>query len=347
MKVIHLCITYRQLLMAIGDALKTGRETTIVCPIDYQFITEQIRDRLVRAYPDIKFHFIREASQIADFASLPAMVPSILRRNITLQGGFRTPAQWCPKFLQGQVFDIGYIYHTGPFLAKVLRGLCQTIVLREDGLSNYVPQPLSVKKAIIRACFGLPWRAQVWGDEPWVNSVEAENPDALPEVIRSKGVQLKLIELLSCIDDVQRMRLANIFGLNEYIGFDEPKGCLILTQPVDLVGLCTETDKLTLYTRLVDLFRAKGYRVYLKHHPKESAYHIGCDVEQLPTGFPIELWSTITGHRFVYCVALCSTALATNEIRVAEHHMQVIPIEYFNSRYASQWLGLVNSIVVP
>lgn len=175
-----------------------------------------------------------------------------------------------PDFLRGQRFDIGYIYHTGPFLAKVLRGLCSSIVLREDGLSNYVPQPLSVKKAVIRACFGLPWRAQVWGDEPWVTSVEAENPDALPEVIRSKAVPLKLMDLLSCIDDVQRLRLATIFGLNKYIGFNEPKGCLILTQPVDLVGMCSEADKLTLYARLVDLFRAQGYRVYLKHHPKEG-----------------------------------------------------------------------------
>lgn len=347
MKVIHLCITYRQLLMAICDALKTGRETTIVCPIDYQYINSLVRYRLIRAYPDIKFHFVREQSHIAAFATLPAMMPSIVRRNVTLQGGIRTPSQWCPNFLQGQRFDIGYIYHTGPFLAKVLRGLCSSMVLREDGLSNYVPQPLSVKKAVVRACFGLPWRAQVWGDEPWVTAVEAENPDALPEVIRGKGMQLKLMDLLSCIDDVQRLRLATIFDLNQYIGFNEPKGCLILTQPIDLVGLCSEADKLTLYTRLADLFLAQGYRVFLKHHPKEMAYHIGRDVEQLPTAFPIELWSTITGHRFVYCVALCSTALATNEMRVAEHHMQVVPIEYFNARHASQWLGLVNSIVVP
>ncbi|MGS3174630.1 polysialyltransferase family glycosyltransferase [Aeromonas enteropelogenes] len=347
MKVVHLCITYRQLLMAICDALKTGRHTTIICLIDYQFINGQVRYHLVRAYPEIEFHFVREQSHIAAFATLPAMMPSIVRRNVTLQGGIRTPSQWCPTFLRGQRFDIGYIYHTGPFLAKVLRGLCSSMVLREDGLSNYVPQPLSVKKAVIRACFGLPWRAQVWGDEPWVTTVEAESPDALPEVIRSKAVPLKLMDLLSCIDDVQRLRLATIFGLNKYIGFNEPKGCLILTQPVDSVGLCSETDKLTLYTRLVDLFRAQGYRVYLKHHPKESAYHIGRDVEQLPTAFPIELWSSITGHRFVYCVALCSTALATNEMRVAEHHMQVVPIEYFNARHASQWLGLVNSIVVP
>ncbi|WP_341536108.1 polysialyltransferase family glycosyltransferase [Aeromonas veronii] len=249
--------------------------------------------------------------------------------------------------MQGHSFDIGYIYHSGPFLAKVLRGLCRTIVLREDGLSNYVPQPLSVKKAVVRACFGLPWRAQVWGDEPWVTAVEAENPDALPEAIRSKSMPLKLMDLLSCIDDVQRLRLATIFDLNQYIDFDEPKGCLILTQPIDLVGLCSEADKLTFYTRLADLFLAKGYRVYLKHHPKEGVYHIGRDVERLPTAFPIELWSSITGHRFVYCVALCSTALATNEMRVAEHHMQVVPLEYFNARHASQWLGLVNSIVVP
>ncbi|WP_337221479.1 polysialyltransferase family glycosyltransferase [Vibrio cholerae] len=346
MKVIHLCITYRQLLMAICDALKTSRDTTIICPIDYQYINSLVRYRLVRAYPNIKFHFVREQSQISAFTTLPAMLPMIVRRNITLQGGIRTPSKWCPTFLRGQRFDIGYIYHTGPFLAKVLRGFCSSIVLREDGLSNYVPQPLSFKKAVIRACFGLPWRAQVWGDEPWVTSVEAENPDALPEVIRRKGVPLKLIELLSCIDDVQRLRLATIFSLNKYIDFNEPKGCLILTQPVDLVGLCSETDKLTLYTRLVDLFQEQGYRVYLKHHPKESAYHIGREVEQLPTAFPIELWSSITGHRFVYCVALCSTALATNEMRVAEHHMQVVPLECFNSKHASQWLGLVNSIVV-
>lgn len=343
---IHLCITYRQLLMAICDAIKTGNNTTIVFPVDYQFIDMQIRYRLIRAYPNICFHFVREHAHIATFATLPAWVPDIVRRNITVRGRIRTPWQWIPAFLIGQRFDIGYIYHTGPFLAKVLRGLCATLVLREDGLSNYVPQPLSIKKAIIRACFGLPWRAQVWGDEPWVASVEAESPETLPEVIRSKAVSLKLIDLLSCIDDEQRQRLATIFGLNKYIGFNEPKGCLILTQPVDLVGLCSEVDKLALYSRLVELFQEQGYGVYLKHHPKEAPYSLGRDVEQLPTAFPVELWSSITGHRFVYCVALCSTALATNEMRVAEQHLQVVPLEYFNAKHAALWLGLVNSIVV-
>ncbi|MBV7438485.1 alpha-2,8-polysialyltransferase family protein [Aeromonas sp. sif2416] len=347
MKAIHLCITYRQLLMAICDALKTGRTTTIVCPIDYQYIDIQIRYRLIRAYPNICFHFIREQAQIMSFATLPAWVPDIVRRNITVQGRPRTPWQWIPAFLTSQRFDVGYIYHSGPFLAKVLRGLCATMVLREDGLSNYVSQSLSVRKAVIRACFGLPWRAQVWGDEPWIGCVEAEHPEALPEVIRSKSVPLKLANLLSCIDDDQRLRLSTIFGLNRYIGLDEPKGCLILTQPIDLVGLCSEADKLAIYTRLVDQFQVRGYRVYLKHHPKEAPYSLGRDVEQLPTAFPIELWSSITGHRFVCCAALCSTALATNEMWVAEQHLQVVPIEYFNARHASHWLGLVNSIVVP
>ena len=344
---IHLCITYRQLLMAICDATKTGNNTTIIFPIDYQYIDMQIRYRLIRAYPNICFHFVREHAQIAAFATLPAWMPGIVRRNITVQDRPRMPWQWIPAFLVGQRFDVGYIYHTGPFLAKVLRGLCATLVLREDGLSNYVPQLLSVRKALIRACFGLPWRAQVWGDEPWVTSVEAENPEALPEVIRSKAVSLKLADLLSCIDDEQRLRLSTIFGLNSYVGLKEPNGCLILTQPVDLVGLCSEADKLSLYISLVDQFQARGYRVYIKHHPKEVPYSLGRDVEQLPTAFPVELWSSITGHRFVYCVALCSTALATNEMRVAEQHLQVVPLEHFNAKHASQWLGLVNSIVVP
>ena len=321
MTAIHLCITYRQLLMAICDSIKTGRHTAILFLTDYQNIDASTRNHLINTYSNIDFHFIREKKQIESFSVLPVCTPDILRRNLSFSSRLRPilPQHWTPNFLNEKRYDKGYIYHSGPFLAKVLRGMCSEIILREDGLSNYVTQPISIKKALLRACFGLPWRGQTWGDESWIHRIEAEYPEKLPATIRNKSAPLKISTLLESINEEQRKKLSAIFDLTQYVGLSVNKSCLILTQPIDLVGLCSEAEKIKIYTLLIENFQKLGYKVYLKHHPKEEPYLLKhAIVNRLPTAFPIELWPYITGHQFDYCIALCSTAIATTEIKIAK-----------------------------
>lgn len=74
--VVHLCITYRQLVMAICDTYSNEenlikRNTSIICLIDFQFIPIDIRYNLIKNFNDIKFYFLRESSIINEFSILP------------------------------------------------------------------------------------------------------------------------------------------------------------------------------------------------------------------------------------------------------------------------------------
>ena len=341
---VHLCITYRQILMAICDAIATQRQTTVIVLIDYQHVPIDIRYRLARHFNFIRFCFINESQILESYATLPRFVPAIMRRNISFDSNMRPcrPQQWIPDFLAGCHFATGYIYHSGPFMAKVLRGLCERLILREDGLSNYVVQRVSRGKGVIRLCFGLSPTAQVWGEEPWVHAVEAEHPDRLPDQVKGKAQELKFSQLLNAIDPLARIAFMKVFGLEAFAQLETGKSCVLLTQPVSEVGLCSTELKLTLYQQLVDQFIAKGYTVYVKRHPKEDEYWLE-HTTRLPSAFPIELWYYITGHRFDCGVALCSSALASDAEPIAHRLLQLIPLEYFNARYSSKWMAMMNS----
>ena len=343
---VHLCITYRQMLMAICDAIanKNQIKTTIVILLDYQFIPFDIRYRLVKSFVNIHFCFVYEHRVLESYAVLPKFFPSIMRRNITIKKGcyICLPQNWTPSFFAGCHFATGYIYHSGPFMAKVLRGLCERLILREDGLSNYVVQRVSLGKGIIRFCFGLSPTAQVWGEEPWVHAVEAEHPDRLPDQVKGKAQELKFSQLLTAIDPLARIAFMKVFGLESFAQLETGKSCVLLTQPVSEVGLCSTELKMTLYRQLVAGFIAKGYTVYVKRHPKEGEYLLEHTI-RLPSAFPIELWYYITGHRFDCGVALCSSALASDAEPIAHRLLQLIPLEYFNARYSSKWMAMMNS----
>lgn len=279
--VVHLCITYRQLVMAICDTYSNEenlikRNTSIICLIDFQFIPIDIRYNLIKNFNDIKFYFLRESSIINEFSILPHFFPSIIRRNITFRkhNPIIYPHQWKPKVLNGLSFETGYVYHSGPFLSKVFRGICNTLILREDGLSNYIPHNVSLSKGIIRALFGLSYRDQVWGEEKWIHMIEVERPVDLPQRVRHKAREYSFGNLLHHTSTETKNLLKKTFLLDVLDLNKNKKTCIILTQPVDDDKYCSTELKMELYNIIAKKFLDRDYLVYLKQHPKEKAYSI-------------------------------------------------------------------------
>ena len=64
----------------------------------------------------------------------------MIRRNVSWSGGWRPigPSSWVPSFLANRTFEIGYVYHPGFFLSKVVAGRCDKVVMRDSGYANYV-----------------------------------------------------------------------------------------------------------------------------------------------------------------------------------------------------------------
>ena len=330
--------------MAVSTSLIEEDESDIIFLTDYQWIDVEMQYRLISNFESIKFHFVEESIVIDEFSRLPKFFPSILRRNLSFDERWLpvTPGDWRPKFLANKSFDVGYIYHTGPFVAKVLRGVSRKIILREDGLSNYIAQKLSFVKKIIRLVFGLPWRQQVWGDEGWVDRLEVEFPDELPPIVKGKAVELKINSLLCGLTDEVRKKFSAVFELERFPGDFVEKACLILTQPIEVIEGIDKPAKIEIYNKIAKNFYDSGYVVYIKNHPKEDFYRVENCKEYLPASFPIELWGLVVNYKFDVAVALRSTSMSRLTSGFSEKSFQLIAADKFNSQGFSEWGGLID-----
>lgn len=326
---LHLCNNLRHLFFALADAL--GREVRAVVlyleddiPLD-----AAMKSRLAVFDPHITVHFSTDAAEIAHFAQFPSPFPDIVRRNLRLNGTLATG--WKLPVLKKQTFVTGYIYHPGFFASKPARASCDYLVMREAGLNNYVTYPVSGLKAVMRALCGMPWRTQTWGEESWVDAIEVAYPVQLPARVRGKARQLGFNDVYEPLDPDQVDRLAAVFAPDmPVIDTENGPTALILTQPLDKVGLASEAEKRQIYTQIATHLKGRGYQVCVKHHPTDTFFAVE-GAQDVQANFPIELWPALRLPRFDLAVALCSASLVEGELLVAERVQQLMQPDSFNA----------------
>ncbi len=305
---LHLCNSYRQLMLALCGA--GGHRATIVYLCDAVPIDAATEARLRALFPRVRFVILSDAALERRFANLPRWLPAVLRRNLRLSfgRGFVRPGGWAPAELADLRFRTGYFYHSGFFAAKVLAPRCDRIVLRESGLNNYATLAVPPLKALLRLGAGLPPRRQIWGEEPWIDMIEVEHPEMLPAPVRAKARRLVWADRLRG-EDPARLR-ALIGALVPDLPAPEQGGraAVVLTQPIDEIGLCDRAAKPAIYAHLVQRLAGMGYRVYLKNHPRETAY-VPEGATALPPALPIEAWEFAGQPPFALAIAFRSAAL--------------------------------------
>ncbi|QSZ84898.1 hypothetical protein FYK30_10430 [Escherichia albertii] len=291
--------------------------------------------------------FVHESELIDEFCPVKKIIPQIVRRNFSIKykrlhfGAGR----WTPAILKDKIFDVTYIYHSGPFTAKAIRNNSNKIILREDGLSNYVIHPLHPLKRIARFfCFLSPF-GQVWGEERWINSIEVESPNLLPNRIKHKAKKLSINALLDGLNDACKKLLIDSFELDDIFLSDNFQTCLILTQPIDDFGACSTEQKKSIYSKIAQKFIDKGFKVFVKFHPKEEIYTLPV-THFIPKDFPVELLQYILHKKFDYCIALCSTSLSFSNNAIALNQIQIIPVEKFNPDSFKYWYKLVEDFQI-
>lgn len=320
---LHLCHNYRQLLHALIDASRDAGPTTILYLQDDLPVPEPAQALIAALCPAARLAFISDRAMAAEFANLPGFLPAILRRNLRfpVRGG-AVPIRWRPSDFATTRFGTGYIYHPGFFSAKVFAGMCRRVVMRESGMNNYIALDVPPTKAVLRALSGLPARRQIWGEEPWIESIEVEMPEALPVPIRHKARRLRFADVLAAAPERLVERAVALLAPDISDVTVPPHAALILTQPIDELGLCDAENKRAIYARLAHALTARGYRVFVKNHPREAAYTLP-GTETVARGFPIETWALVQEGRFALAVALHSAALAQSGADFAERTVQL------------------------
>lgn len=334
---LHLCNNYRHLLFALADILGRKAAACILYLEDEAPLSDAFKQRLHDGYPDVEMIYTTDAAQIAEFRGIP--LTGVLRRNLRFDGvrGFKTATRWHLPLLTGLRFKTGYFYHSGLFSAKPASASCDRVVLRESGLNNYVSLPVAWPKALVRLACGRSPFSQVWGEERWVDAMEVTYPQQLPLAVRAKGKALTFAQLLGRLDTDQSTALAHLFvPAPPVFEASDVRRAVLLTQPLDTIGLCTAAQKHAIYQQIVAVLHRQGYEIHVKHHPTETPYALdGCAT--LASKFPIELWAILGLPRFSIAVALCSASLIEGETLVAERVVQLLQSTDFNPEHLGRW----------
>lgn len=345
---VHLCNTYRQMLMALSDIMAKGERATVIYLQDYLPIGVPEQCRLQEICSNVEFVYTSDAKELQIFRQLPRWVPGILSRNIRLNryGMPVRPHDWRPDYLSGRSFATGYVYHSGFFMSKIIAGISNEIVLREDGYTNYTPHNVrGYLKQLIRWLSGLPPHIQIFGEEKWVTRIEMSSPDQLPPSIRYKARQLLFDDLMKAIPASTACSLAGTFAPTSASFCKETvaeKTVLLLTQPIEIAGMCSKERKVELYQGVVDWMNAHDCRVFVKNHPRESLFELQRTIT-IPGSFPIEAWPFVTRMRFDVGVALCTSALLDNKMSFVKKGVQLITPDTFFAHATDTWPSQIDT----
>ena len=320
---LHVCHNYRQLLHAMIDARRTAEPATIVYLQDDLPVPENVQEPLSQHCPSARLVFVLDRDMADRFANLPNWLPAIARRNVRFPvNGGALPRQWRPPEFSGQHFGTGYIYHPGFFSAKMLAGLCDLVVMRESGMNNYIELSVPAFKGFLRALTGMSARRQIWGEERWIDEIEVEMPDMLPQPVRHKARKMRFADVLQSdqsglIRDVVKLLAPSVDEI------EIPHGsALMLTQPIDELGLCSTTEKQAIYGYLAEALSLRGFQVFVKNHPRERSYSLS-GARNIPHGFPIEAWALVHPDSFTLAIALHSASLAQTGAEFATRKIQL------------------------
>lgn len=345
---VHLCDNYAHLLFASADV--AGRRNDVGSPRPLILFSDDflpLADDLLTELASLsgaEIVRVSDRSAIDAFARLPRAIPAQVRRNIswTDRGRPIGPASWSPASLVDRCFDTGYVYHPGFFLSKVIAGRCTTVVMRDSGYANYVRHRVPWRRRFARLVAGRSSRFQTWGEEPWVDRIEVARPDMLPEHVRHKSSRLTLDELMHRLPpDVARSLAQAFWGDAPTVSIGNRPTALLLTQPIDQLGICTRAQKHELYDVLARRLREQHFDIVVKPHPRELEPALP-QLPRAPAPFPIEAWAWLGQPPFAVAVSLNSTSLASLDSSLAVRRLQLVPRERFYSAYWNEWPGHID-----
>lgn len=107
---------------------------------------------------------------------------------------------------------------------------------------------------------------------------------------------------------------------------------LLLTDRLSEDGFLNETDEISFFQKLIDIYRKKGYEVFLKPHPRESLDKINiinnADILDNLQGIPIEVLFSVIKVKILTCIG-SSAAMNAYDYGVAEKYVMLNNL-YFN-----------------
>jgi len=177
-----------------------------------------------------------------------------------------------------------YLFHDQNFLSnyflyKAFRKDIEVFLL-EDGTANYLfKRPFKNHYKFLAGIFPL-------GYNPIISSIYLMKPKEYKGLFRNKIKKLdsKYVKLTN--DDSVNNKIKKIFGVEFFGNNNNKKPFVIITQPLDKVGILNYQEKLDVYTKISKSL--DGFIVVKKHPQDEFDYSNICDM-QIGGDIPFEI----------------------------------------------------------
>lgn len=178
----------------------------------------------------------------------------------------------------------------------------------EDGLGNYYSHVSNLKAFKRKFILNTP---QGEGRDPQVKTIEVQQPERLPQIVRHKGVKLDLKGLVNSLSQEKKQKIFNIFAQDNTLNLNCSNKLILITQPFSEDKKFTEEYKIALYNKILNDY-ASGYNIFIKAHPREKTIYKGkfdLEIQEIPHNFPLEILNFYPDIIFEKGITIFSGAL--------------------------------------
>ncbi|EGQ8295092.1 hypothetical protein GTW31_13550 [Vibrio parahaemolyticus] len=307
---VFICLTIRHLFFAICISLTKKVSSTIIYCTNHQPLSDELVNFEILEAFNIRIIRYDETSIYAEKEWLQ-LIPYIGRHysfsGKKLKNILNETYQKFEKVGLDDAREL-YVFHDRSLLTKAIIKR-RSVKLIEDGLANYRKQkikPFSLR-FFYRMLKGYSPFNRVMGEDKNVSEIYLSNPAlACPEV-KNKVKDLKYEYSLN---ESLLSSLINVFHKSNGIDEIENNAVIILTQPLDWAGFCSNEKKVDIYKILVNILHHNGCDVYIKPHPRENMEQYKCifNAKIISQKLPLEVLSMHLSKKNIEYYSLYSSS---------------------------------------
>ena len=312
----YICHTPYHLLIAIIKVLTNNTMDARVIICNKNYIGEDTIGRLIKAgiFTEVICH-----EDIDSYSRQFHSTNNVLKRRHIMQEAER--------IIDIELLDTDnfYIFNDDSTYGILLNIKHIRYHLIEDGLDcfkgDYFIRRNKIKKTLsksVQRLFGI--YADSFGDSEYMYDIEVNDANDIHVGKARNIIQKNRVELFGGLTDFHKGLILDIF-LGDYSHMEFHKGnnaVLIITQPIDTGWGISETQKLSLYQKIVNMY--PNHDIFIKVHPREdvTAYKKYFDQYCVlgDNRVPIEIYSFLPSLYFEIAVTIFSTAI--NAVTFAE-----------------------------
>lgn len=277
-------------------------------------VSDKLKEKGIKNYVILKDSVIQRALGLSDIKNY-MLKKRIYNENTIKKKNF---------LLVNFAWDLSRVFYPASIYYKE----CERSVFIQEGLLQYVTPVEPRWKLIIKKLYGN--QLDYWIDKKLIG-IFVQKPAGFPDYLQNK---IQLLELN--YDEIHDSKFIEDFcsiflSKEDYYELELIKKAngIIFSQPISEDKYVSESEKVRIYSDIVNYYSKEG-KIVFKVHPRDETEYVLRGAEVVRGKFPSELLK-LMGIRFDFAVGLCTSAIETvdaqNKINLNEKFLEELTYE--------------------